>query len=217
MTKLSCFLCALGLAAAGLRADGPVAAADLSPAAAMDGIYYAPVDDSPAAASAEAQAGGGGSLLSRAKIVPFAWGHPGLGLDSVELYVDGQYLGRSPLSLDSRVVDAAGVSLDARADGYEDALRPRVRLPADGSVAVALLPRDAAWPVTTPGWILGLGLVAAGMLVYRSDTPGPGLALASGGLLSVALTQLWARWIRLPALRAKVAAYNGSPDPAPRP
>jgi hypothetical protein len=182
------------------------------PAEADDGIYYAPVDE-----SAVAQPGSSGSLLSRAQILPFAWGHPGRSLDAVELYVDQTYLGRSPLVLDGLVVDAAGSSLDARADGYEEALRPRVRLPPDGPVAVAMLPRDAAWPVTTPGWVLGLGLVAAGLAVYRSDSPSLGLSLAGGGLLSVGLTQLWARWIRLPALRAQVDAFNASPDPAPRP
>ncbi|HTB34109.1 MAG TPA: hypothetical protein VK842_04555, partial [bacterium] len=148
MTELHCLFCALGLAAFAAAAPAEPADTGLSPSAAVDGIYYAPVDESPAA-----QSGPGGSLLSRARIEPFAWGQAGRGLDAVELYVDGQYLGRGPLSLGGLVVDADGVSLDARADGYEDALRPRVRLPADGPVAVALLPRDAAWPITTPGWV----------------------------------------------------------------
>jgi hypothetical protein len=207
MTKRTLFFAALWLSAPAAAWAGPAAAGGPD-----DGIYYAPVDASPVA-----QAGGAGSLLSRAQIQPFAWGRPGVGLGSVELYLDGSYLGSTPLSLDGRVVDAAGVSLAARADGYEDALRPSVRLPEDGPVAVALLPRDAAWPITTPGWAVGLGLVAAGLLVYRSDAPAAGLALSGGGLLTVGLTQLWARWIRLPALRARVEAFNASPDPAPKP
>ncbi|HTB35010.1 MAG TPA: hypothetical protein VK842_09110 [bacterium] len=212
MTRMLLLLGALCLGGSARPAWAADAAADLSPAAGDDGMYYAPVDDSPAA-----QLSGGGSLLTRARISPFAWGSPGRGLDLVEIYVDGNYLGRTPLSLGGMVVDAAGVSLGARAEGYEDALRPRVRLPDDGPVAVAMLPSDAAWPVTTPGWALGLGLVAAGMLVYRSDAPATGLSLAAGGLLSVGLTQLWARWVSMPALRARVDAYNASPDPEPRP
>ena len=211
MTKWIVFFAALwcsGLAGRAWAAPAGAAGGD-------DGMFYAPLDESPAAqASPEA---GAGSLLSRAKLLPFAWGRPGAGLGDVELFINGKYLGRGPLALDGLVVDAAGVSLDARADGYEDALRPHLRLPAEGAVAVALLPRDAAWPVTTPGWIVGLGLVAAGMLAYRSDAPAPGLAMVGGGLLGVGLTQLWARCFRLPALRAQVAKFNASSDPSPKP
>jgi hypothetical protein len=211
MTKGAFFVAALWFSAV----SGGAWAEPVQAPGSDDGMYYAPMDESPGASASTAQAGG--SVLSRAQILPFAWGHSLAGLGSVELYMDGSYLGRTPLSLAGRVVNAVGVSLAARADGYEDALRPSVRLPADGPVAVALLPRDAAWPITTPGWVVGLGLVAAGMLVYRSDAPGAGLALAGGGLVSVGLTQLWARWIRLPALRAQVEAFNASPDPAPTP
>ncbi|HXC65242.1 MAG TPA: hypothetical protein VNZ67_12850, partial [bacterium] len=64
-----------------------------------NGVYYAPVDessDAASAASASAQAQAGGSVLSRAQILPFAWGRSGQGLGSVELYLDGSYLGRTP-------------------------------------------------------------------------------------------------------------------------
>jgi hypothetical protein len=182
-------------------------------------VYYAPLDEAEALtpSAAAAEAAGSGRHLSRARLRAFAWGRPQLDLGGAELYVDGALVGRSPLSLQGLLVSAQGVSLAARADGFEEALRPALRLPPEGSVAIALLPDDAAWPVTTPGWAVGLGLVVAGVLCYRSDAPGTGLSLAGGGLLSAGLTQLWARFVTLPRLRAAVDAYNAGPlaEPAP--
>jgi hypothetical protein len=212
---------ALALLLPRLALAAPDAPSALSPAAAAaagtdedPGVYTAPLDG---AADDDASAPAAGSRLSHARLHAFAWGRPAQDLPGVELYLDGALMGHSPMTLDGAVVSAAGVSLGARAEGYEDALRPALQLPDDGGVAVALLPEDAAWPVTTPGWAVGLGLVAAGVLVYRSDSPGTGLALAGAGLLGAGLTQLWARFVTLPRLRAAVNAYNARPQAEPVP
>jgi hypothetical protein len=217
MIELLLALC-LTLPRHALADAGPAAAAPITASAAAEDqdVYFAPLDDA-AGDSAEASSAPVGSRLSRARLRAFAWGHPGRSVDGAELYLDGSLVGRSPLALDGVLVSAAGVSLAARADGYEEALRPRLDLPADGSVAVALLPEDAADAITLPGWAVGLGLVVAGVLTYQSASPGAGLGIAGGGLLCAALTQLWARFVTLPRLRAAVGAYNARPEPEPAP
>ena len=197
-------------------------AAPVSPTAETgqqdDDVYYAPdvAEDgatgaTPSAAVAQVQ----GAYVSRAQlhVIDFTSGHE---VNGAELFLGPDYLGRSPLTLKGLVV-SPGTELGARLDGYEEALRPGLHLPADGEVRVALLRENAASWYTTPAWVLGLGLLAASVAVYRSDNTGPGLALVGGGVGVIALSQLTARFMHLPALRRQVQDYNASPQAVPAP
>ena len=207
---------AAGGALAVTATAAPAAPVAVSPGAGWadePGIYTAPLDD----ADDSGPAAPAGKRLSHARLRAFAWGRPGAGLAGAELYLDGELMGASPLTLGGFLAPASGVTLSAQAAGFEEAARPGLILPAEGGVAIALLPDDAAAGVTAPGWVVGLGLVVAGVLVYHPDSPSPGLSLAGGGLLCAGLTQLWARTVTLPRLRAKVRAYNARPEPEPVP
>lgn len=225
MTKF--FLLLLCLLGQGLRADD--AAQALSPAAAAGAlqdqdVYYGP-DEQDVSASAQSAAspaptpaptGDLGSALTRASVSAFEWGHPERPLVGAELFINGQFLGRSPLRLTGRVVDRSSV-VTARLDGYSEALRGRVQVPAEGEIRVAMASENAAGWYTTPSWVLGLGLLGASLAVYRADNTGPGLALVGGGVSVIAVSQLVARFFHLPALRRAVQDYNSRPEPAPAP
>ncbi len=106
-------------------------------------VYYAPEENGDASGEMGASQGAVGSLpgsasyLSHAKLMPFEWGHPGKALDGVELYLNGQFLGSSPLSLDGYMVQRTQLNLGgpqrrlrrSRASQRED---PRGRRPARG-------------------------------------------------------------------------------------
>lgn len=217
MIKVLLVLSLLGPLAVTVTAAPTAAAVAVTPSAGWadePGIYTAPLDDAGESGNAAAPAG---KRLSRARLRAFAWSRPGVGLAGAELYLDGQLVGESPLTLGGYLAPASGVTLSAQAAGCEEAARPGLVLPVNGGVDIALLPDDAAAAVTDPGWGLGLGLVVAGVLAYRATDPGPGLSLAGGGLLCAGLTQLWARYVTLPRLRARLEAYNDRPEPEPLP
>lgn len=218
MIKLLCLFVAL-LPALGLRAQlTPTAAAD-SAALQDEDVYYAPLESQPAEGQPDAAEPAvklaPGAYLSRATLhaVDFS---DGRSLKGAELFLGSDYLGRSPLALQGLVV-APGAELAVRMDGYHEASRPGLRLPAEGEVRVALLKEDPAGWYTTPAWVLGLGMLAGSVAVYRSDNTAPGLALVGGGVGLIALSQLAARFWHLPALRRDVDAYNAQPVPVPRP
>jgi hypothetical protein len=209
----------------GLRA-AEAAAQDASPSAASglqdEDIYYAPEEGGDASGELGASQGAVGSLpgsasyLSHAKLEPFEWGRPGQALEGVELFLNGQYLGKSPLSLDNYMVQRVTLPLTARREGYEEAERPQVKLPVEGPLRVALLSEGAARWYTTPAWILGLGLLGASVAVYNNGgNDNAGLGLAGGGLGVICVSQLWARFVHLPALRREVDAYNARMEAAP--
>jgi hypothetical protein len=224
-------------------ASGPLQAAALSPTAndlspgaqALEGaadaadsagtpdsdVYYAPEESGDASGEMGASQGAVGSLpgsasyLSHARLLPFAWGHPDKPLDGVELYLNGQYLGNSPLSLDNYMVQRAQLVLGARKDGYEEAQREHVKIPVEGDLRVALLSDNAAGWYTTPAWVVGLGLILGAVAAYNDSNGSTGVGLAGAGVGVIALSQLTARFIHLPALRRQVDAYNAQTAPAP--
>lgn len=196
----------------------------LSPAAgAMEDsdVYYAPEEEGESSGvmggsqGAVGSAPGSASYLSHARIVPFEWGHPDEPLKDVELFLNGQFLGKSPVTLENYMVTHAQLDLSARKDGYEEAQRPKVGVPVDGELRIAMMDEGVASWYTTPAWIVGLGLVAGAVGAYNSGSSGTGLVLAGGGVSLIALAQLGARFFQLPALRHDVDEYNQRLEPAP--
>lgn len=184
-------------------------------------VYYAPEEEGEASGVMGGSQGAVGSLpgsasyLSHARLVPFQWGHPEKPLEDVELFLNGQYLGKSPLNLDNFMVQRVQLSLTARKEGYEEAERPKVSVPVDGDLRIAMMDEGAAGWYTTPAWIVGLGLVAGAIGAYNGGSSSGGLALAGGGVGVIALSQLTARLVHLPAVRKDVEAYNQRFEPAP--
>jgi hypothetical protein len=184
-------------------------------------IYYAPEENGDASGEMGASQGAVGSLagsasyLSHAQIVPFEWGHPERRLEGVELFLNGQYLGKSPLGLDNFMVQRSALALTARKEGYEEAERATVKVPVDGPLRIALLNENVASWYTTPSWLLGLGLIAGSVAAYSGGSGSTGIGLAGGGVGVIALSQLAARLLHLPALRRQVDAYNRQTEAAP--
>jgi hypothetical protein len=198
-------------------ADAPVSAGE--EALRDEDVYYEALPDDgddAAGLSATAQPLAQGSYLSHARIEAVD-ARDGRLLTGAELFMQGSYLGRSPLTLAARVIDRPQVALGARLQDYAEGLRPAVSVPADGVVKVALAPETAARWYTNPSWIVGLGLLAASAAVYDANAPGTGLALVGGGVGIISLSQLMARWVHLPALRKKAEQWNAGPaaDPGP--
>jgi hypothetical protein len=184
-------------------------------------VYYAPEENGDASGEMGASQGavgslpGGASYLSHAKLMPFEWGHPDKPLDGVELFLNGQFLGSSPLSLDGYMVQRLQLTLGARKDGYEEAERAHVKIPVEGELRVALLNENAASWYTTPAWVLGLGLVVAAAAASNNGSGSTGVGLAGAGVGVIAISQLAARFFHLPALRRQVEAYNSRSEAAP--
>jgi hypothetical protein len=204
----------------------PTAAAQPQTASAGTGledqdIYYAPEESGEVSGEMGASQGAVGSLpgsasyLSHAKLLPFEWGHPDKPLEGVELFLNGQYLGKSPLSLDNFMVQRSALALTARKEGYEEGERAQVKVPVDGPLRIALLNENAASWYTTPAWLVGLGLIAGSVAAYSGGSGSTGIGLAAGGVGVIALSQLGARLLHLPALRRDVDAYNKQQEAAP--
>jgi hypothetical protein len=202
------------LCAPALRADLSATAAAGDDALKDEDVYYAPIDEQAEGATPTVQALSPGSYVSQAKVNAFdiANGRP---VEGAEIFLAGAYLGRSPLQLQGAVISKPQLSLSARADGYSEGLRPAVTVPAEGTVAVALAPENAAGWYTTPAWAVGLGLLVASAIIYDANNSGPGLSLAGGGLGVIALSQITARFVHLPGLRRKAEAYNAQGAAAP--
>lgn len=225
--------------AAGLRAEGAPVAVPGTPAPAVlesaqpqstspaadamedEDVYYAPEEEGEASGVMGGSQGAVGSLpgsasyVSHARLVPFQWGHPDKPLEDVELFLNGQYLGKSPVHLENYLVQRVQLTLTARREGYEEAERPKVSVPAEGDLRIAMMDEGAASWYTTPAWIVGLGLVAGAIGAYNGGSSTGGLALAGGGVGVIALSQLTARLVHLPAIRRDVEAYNQRYEPAP--
>ncbi len=236
MLKLKIFIIALTLGLGGERlaraAEGAVAPAVLEsaqPQSVSGGadaledqdVYYAPEESGDSNGVMGGSQGAVGSLpgsasyLSRARIIPFAWGHPQEPLKDVELFLNGQYLGKGPLTLENYMVKRAQLELSAHKEGYDEAQRPKVALPVEGDVRIALMDDSAASWYTTPAWLVGLGLVGGAVGAYNSGSNGAGLGLAGAGVSIIALSQLGARFMHLPALRRQVEEYNQRIEPNP--
>lgn len=192
-------------------APAPDSAAAAAAALEDEDVYYAPEDED---AAGEAPGSMAGSLVSRAEIQVFDVA-TGAALPDAELFLGGAFIGRSPLTLDGRLLEKPLLSLAARREGCEDALRPAVALPVEGVVRVAMVRESSARWFSAPAWSVGLGLLAASAFVYDSHNTAPGLALLGGGVGVIALSQLMARLVYLPRLRRKAEAYNAALEPLP--
>lgn len=216
--------CLLLLGCSALRAEGaaPKAVSANADALSDDDVYYAPIDDNASDTadavavgdSVSAQALPQGSFLSHARFYAYDLS-TGRTLQGAELFIDGVYVGTSPLDLTDHLVGEPVLPLSARMNGYSEGLRPAVQFPAEGAVSVALVSDSAASWYTGPAWVVGLGLLAASALVYDSNNAAPGLAAAGGGLAVISLSQLEARFIHLPALRRRAKAINARSEAAP--
>lgn len=204
-----------------LESAQPQSASPAAGALEDEDVYYAPEEEGEASGVMGGSQGAVGSLpgsasyLSHAHVIPFQWGHPEKPLDEVELFLNGQYLGKSPVTLDNFMVQRVQLSLTAHKEGFEEAERPKVSVPADGDLRIALMDEGAASWYTTPAWVVGLGLVAGAIGAYNGGSSTGALALAGGGVGVIALSQLTARLVHLPAVRHDVEAYNQRFEPAP--
>jgi hypothetical protein len=219
------------LLAPGLRAEGLSATAQapeetwaapaaLSPTVQEDyqpsDTYYAPAPESAAAATPEE--GLQASYYSTAHIDVVELGNPQKKVPGVELFIDGHYVGMSPLDLSGYLMNKSSVSLSSHLDGYSDATRPNFHLPAQGEVQVVMANDAAVDWYTLPCYVLGLLMVAGGPAVYaenNSNSDEVGLGLVIGGLAVVLVSQLIARQIQIPAMRQAAKTLNAKPDPIP--
>jgi hypothetical protein len=158
---------------------------------------------------------GSASYLSHAKLEPFEWGHPEKTLEGAELFLNGQFLGKSPLNLENFMVQRTTMALTARKDGYEEGERAQVKVPVEGSLRIALLSDNAASWYTTPAWLLGLCLIGGSVAAYSGGSGSTGIGLAAGGVGVITFSQLGARLLHMPALRRSVEEYNRRLEPAP--
>lgn len=229
MQKAALFL--LLFLASGLRADGQsptaqapaeiwAAPAALSPSVQEDyqpsDTYYAPAPESPAAATAEE--GLQASYYSTAHLDVVELGNPQKKVSGVELFIDGHYVGMSPLDLSGYLMNKSSVSLSSHLDGYGDATRPNFQLPAQGEVQLVMANDDAVDWYTIPCYVLGLLMVAGGPAVYaenNSNSDEVGLGLVIGGLAVVLVSQLIAHQLQIPSMRQAAKTLNAKPDPIP--
>lgn len=211
---IKALLTVLLLGSSVLRADLTATAGAGDDALKDEDVYYAPIEDQPEGATPTVQAMAPGAFVSQAKVSAFdiASGKP---VEDAEIFLAGQYLGRSPLQLQGTVISKPLVALSARADGYDEGARDAVQVPAEGVVNIALANQHAAGWYTAPAWVVGLGLLVASAVVYDANNSAPGLAVAGGGLGIIALSQLSARFVHLPGLRRRAEAYNAQTAPAP--
>jgi hypothetical protein len=199
----------LGLALAGLGRADETDSSDFQPSDAL----YAPENASPSAA-AELRA----TYYSTARLSVVDAGHGMRPLEGAELFIDGKYVGKSPLDLSGFLVDKPSVALSARLGGYNEALRPALSLPAEGEARIAMSGDNAASWYTTPAFVVGLLAMGGAVAVYAQNDPSTsdsGLALVCGGVAVIALSQAVAHFIHLPALEKSTAALNARPEPLP--
>lgn len=158
----------------------------------------------------------GGSFYSTARITVTDFARPGILLEGAELFIEGQYLGKSPLEMSGFLINKPRVALSARLPGYDEALRPAVQFPAEGEVHIALLGDHAAAWYTTPSWVVGILMIGGAIAAYSQNNSGAsqtGIALVCGGVGVIALSQAVARLFHLPALRRDLEALNSKAEP----
>lgn len=200
----------LSLALAGiLRADD----SDFQPGDAL----YAPEEET-ATAEAAAPLATSASYYSTAHIDVIDLAHDKRAIEGVELFADGQYLGKSPLDLAGFLVSKPSISLSARLAGYHESLRPAIRIPAEGSLNIAMIGDNAAGWYTTPSFIAGLLMMGGAVAAYaqnNSSSSTVGASLVIGGVAVIGISQAVARLFHIPSLDKDVEAYNARPEPKP--
>jgi hypothetical protein len=179
---------------------------------------YAPEDVTGSAEDAASPAPQGGSFYSSAKIVVSDFSRPATLLEGAELFIDGQYLGKSPLQLSGLLISKPTVALSARLPGYDEALRPAVQFPAEGEVRISALGDNAVSWYTTQSWVVGLLMIGGAIAAYSQNSQEgsqAGIALVGGGVAVIGISQAVARIFHLPALRRDLEALNAKPAPRP--
>jgi hypothetical protein len=201
MAKILMLLLALGGA---LKADEE---GDFKPEDAL----YAPEGES---ATAETSP----SYYSSAKVIAFDSSRPAEALKDVEIFLDGAFVGKTPLELSGVLVNKPSFALTARVNGYEEAVRPAVQIPAQGELRVAMAGDNAASWYTAPSFVIGLGLIAGAVVAYSQNngsSSSVGASLVGSGLGLIGLSQAVARLFHLPALRRQAEDYNRKHEAAP--
>ena len=191
--------------------SGQEASEDFRPEDAL----YAPEEMTYTAAAAET---GRATFYSSAKLVALDISHPAVPLEDAELFLDGNYVGKSPLSLEAYLVDKPSLALTARLPGWREASRLALLLPADGDVRIYLAGEGSTSWYTRPAFGIGLAMLAGSIAAYSQNSPSTtalGTGLVAGGVSVIAVTQVIARFFHLPALIARADALNAKAEPAP--
>lgn len=175
---------------------------------------YAPEEESGTAQSASASSSAG-SYYSSARIEALDYGHGMKPLEGAEIFIDGRFLGKSPLDLSGFLVNKPAMTLSARLPGYNDAAREAFKIPAEGNLGIAMVGDNAASWYTMPSWIAGLAMLGGAVAAYSQNNSQVGIALVGGGVGVIALSQAVARLFHLPRLESEAAALNAKSDPRP--
>jgi len=179
---------------------------------------YAPEDETPGAESFSGAAASSGSYYSTAKISVADFAHGMKPLEGAELFIDGHFVGKSPLDLGGYLINKPAVALTARLSGYHDAAREALKIPAEGEARIAMVGDNAASWYTTPSWIAGLLMLGGAVAAYsqnNSSGSGAGIALVGGGVGVFVISQGIARLFHLPSLDKDVAALNSKSEAVP--
>lgn len=179
--------------------------------------YFAPEEASPTAAAAPSDEAQSASFYSSARVRVFAWPNPEHLLSDAEVFIDGQYAGKSPLELSSAHIARPRVAVSARLGGIES-LRPAVIFPREGELRIAMLDPDAGSWYSSPAFVLSVAMLVGSLVSYAQQTPesnaiGHGLVIGSVSL--VAITQGIAQWWHKPRLARGAADYNAQSEAAP--
>jgi hypothetical protein len=177
-------------------------------------VLYAPEDLTPGAQAAEPSQAGA-SYYSQARLLVSDFGHAGRPVEGAELFIDGQFVGTSPVTLNGFLVNKPRVSLSAHEAGYHDSVRPDFVLPAQGDARIYLVGDNAVSWYTTPSFVAGLCAMGASIFAYSQKSSNVGLSLVIGGAGIIALSQTIAHFIHLPSLEKKVAQKNSGPEALP--
>jgi hypothetical protein len=191
---------------------------DFQPADAL----YAP-EDITYSAGTQAQAPApqeSASYYSQAKIVACDFGHGNRPLEGAEIFIEGQYVGKSPLSLTRFLIEKPEINMTARLEGYDEALRPAMHLPAEGEARIYLVGTNAASWYTVPSMVLGVLALGGSVAAYAQAQRHPGssqlgLGLVLGGTGIIALSQIIAHGLHLPALSKRMQELNSKPEAQP--
>lgn len=179
-------------------------------------VLYAPESVTPEAAGARPQ--GGASYYSQARLLASDFGHSGRLLEGAELFIDGKFVGNSPVTLNGFFVDKRKVAFSARMPGYGESDRMDFLLPAEGDARIYLMSDNAASWFTTPSFVAGLLAAGASLFAYSQNRPGSssvGLSLVVGGAAVIAVAQVVARFIYLPGLEKQMAQKNNDQKAMP--
>ena len=196
----------------GLLALASPAAAEENETFQPGDVLYAPEEMSPTADVAAPA--GKASFYSTATIEAIDFGSS-KSLLGAELFLDGIYVGKSPLQLTGFLVKKERLSLTARKEGYAESERPAFILPPEGRANIYLVGDHAVSWYTTPAFIAGLAMLAGSVAAYSQNSGELGLGLVAGGLGTIGFTQCFARFWHLPALKKSCELKNSAPESAP--